>query len=72
MPGTHEGCPPAPHLIAQLQQKQDDLENRMRQNNLCFVGLLEKEEGNNLAIFLEELLINTYGREAFSQSFVVE
>lgn len=55
--------------IAQLQQKQDDLENCMRRNNLCFIGL---PEGDNPAAFLEELLITTYGRAAFSQLFVVK
>lgn len=32
----------------------------------------EGAEGANPATFLEELLTQTYGREAFSQSFVVE
>lgn len=55
------------HTASSLQQKQDDLENHLRLNNLRFVGLPEGEEGNNPATFLEDLLINTYGRKAFSQ-----
>lgn len=71
IPPLQESSDQANRLIAQLQQKQDDLENHMR-NNLRFIGLPESAEGNNPATFLEELLITTYGREAFSQSFVVE
>lgn len=56
----------ANHLIAKLEQ--NDLENRMRRINLRFIGLLE---GNNHATFLEELLIASYGHEAFSV-FMVE
>lgn len=52
-------------LIAQLQQKQDDLKNSMRRNNLRFIGLPEGVEGANPATFLEELFITAYGREAF-------
>lgn len=55
-----------------LQQKQDDLEICMRGNNLRFIGLPEGTEGNNPATFLEELLITSYGHEAFSQSFIVD
>lgn len=57
------------HLLSQLQQKQDDLDNRMRRNNLHFIV---RAEGANLALFLKDLLINAYGRETFSKSYVVE
>lgn len=69
---VQESSDQANRLITQLQQKQDDLKNRMRGNNLRFIGLPEGTEGNNLATFLEDLLITTYEREAFSQSFAVE
>lgn len=72
LPPLQESSDQANRLIAQLQQKQDDLENRMRRNNLRYVGLPEGTEGNNPASFLKDLLITTYGRKAFSQSFVVE
>lgn len=52
--------------------KQDDMENRLRRCNLRFVGLPEKAEGSDPPTFLENLLINNYGREAFSSTFVVE
>lgn len=58
--------------IQQLAQKHDDLENRARRSNLRFIGLPEGSEGTDLATFLEKLLINMYGREAFSDTFVVE
>lgn len=56
----------------QLAQKQDDLENRARRSNIRFIGLPEGSEGPDPATFLEKLLINAYGREAFSTAFVVE
>lgn len=71
-PPLQESSDQASRLIAQLQQKQDDLENCMRRNNLRFIGLPEGTEGNNPATFPEDLLITTYRQEAFSRSFVVE
>lgn len=58
--------------LQQLAQKHDDLENRARRSNLRFIGLPEDSEGTDPATFLEQLLITTYGREAFSATFVVE
>lgn len=58
--------------VQQLAQKQDDLENRARRSNLRFIGLPEGSEGSDPATFLEKLLIATYGRDAFSATFVVE
>lgn len=58
--------------IQQLAQKHDDLENRARRSNLRFIGLPEGSEGPDPATFLEKLLISAYGREAFSETFVVE
>lgn len=52
--------------------KQDEMENRLRRCNLRFVGLPKKAEGSNPPTFLENLLINNFGREAFSSTFVVE
>lgn len=71
-PPLQESSDQASRLIAQLKKKQDNLENRMRRNNLLFIGLPEGTEDNSPATYLEELLIATYGREALSQSFVVE
>lgn len=60
------------HQLQQLAQKQNDLENRARRSNLCFIGLPEGAEGPDPATFLEKLLIKTYNREALSTTFVVE
>lgn len=58
--------------LQQLSAKQDDMENRLRCCNLRFIGLPEKAEGTDSADFLENLVITTYGREAFSIMFAVE
>lgn len=57
------------HLIL---QKQDDMENRLRRCNLRFIGLPEGSEGADPSSYLEQLLTQTYGRESFSSTFVVE
>lgn len=48
------------------------MENRLRRSNLRFIGLPEGEEGADPSSLLEQLLCNTYGKEAFSPTFVVE
>lgn len=58
--------------IQQLHAHQDDMENRLRRCNLRFIGLPEKAEGTNPAEYLESLLIQHFGREAFSVMFAVE
>lgn len=58
--------------INQLFAKQDDMENRLRRCNLRFIGLPEGAEGKDPTNFLEHLLVNTYGREAFSPLLAVE
>lgn len=58
--------------VDQILQKQDDLENRLRRCNLRFIGLPEGVEGGDPTTFLETLLCDTYGREAFSPTFLVE
>lgn len=60
------------YQINQLLAKQDDMENRLRRCNLRFIGLPEGTEGKDPTTFLEQLLITTYGREAFSPTFAVE
>lgn len=60
------------HEHNSVLSKQDDMENRLRRLNLCFVGLLEWAEGSDPPTFLENLLTKTFGREAFSLTFVVE
>lgn len=58
--------------ISQLISKQDEMENRLRRCNLRFIGLPEGAEGKDPTSFLEKLLIDTYGREAFSPTLAVE
>lgn len=60
------------HQLSTVLSKQDEMENRLRRCNLRFVGLPEKAEGTDPPTFLENLLIQTFGREAFSSTFVVE
>lgn len=52
--------------INQLLAKQDDMENQLRRCNLRFIGLPQRAEGKDPTTFLEQLLITTYGRDAFS------
>lgn len=59
----------------QIQQhfsKQDEMKNRLRRCNLRLIGLPEGAEGRDPTTFLEQLLISTYGREAFSPMLAVE
>uniref|UniRef100_A0A803KDP9 L1 transposable element RRM domain-containing protein n=1 Tax=Xenopus tropicalis TaxID=8364 RepID=A0A803KDP9_XENTR len=59
----------------QLQQaldKTEDLENRLRRNNVRIVGLPEKVEGQNPETFIENWLKQTLGNDTFSTMFVVE
>lgn len=60
------------HQLSMVLAKQDDMENRLRRCNLRFIGLPEGSEGPDPPSFLENLLINTFGRTEFSTSFVVE
>lgn len=60
------------HQLNAVLSKQDDMENRLRRCNLRFVGLPERSEGADPPTYLENLLIKTFGRDAFSSTFVVE
>lgn len=48
------------------------MEIRLRRCNLRCVGLPERAEGSDPPMFFENLLINTYSKEAFSTKFIVE
>lgn len=70
---------PMPQLVRDLQQKytqllakMDDQEDLQRRSNLRFVGLPEGAEGRSPETFLEAWLINIFGREKLSSTFVVE
>lgn len=51
--------PPASKTdVGQIWDKLEDMENRLRRNNVRFVGFPEGKEGGNVVSFLEELLPN--------------
>lgn len=58
--------------IKSLEDKADDLENRLRRNNLRLVGLPERVEGSDPVSFLECWFMQEFGRDCLSQCFVLE
>ncbi|KAG7457281.1 hypothetical protein JOB18_019123 [Solea senegalensis] len=56
--------PPASKTdVRQIWDKLEDMENRLRRNNVRFVGFPEGREGGDAVKFLEELLPNLLDRE---------
>lgn len=56
----------------QALNKTDEIENRLRRNNVRIVGLPEKVEGRDPTTFIEEWLQEVFGKEAFSSIYTVE
>lgn len=50
----------------------EDLENRLRRNNLRLVGVPEKEEGSNPTEYVERWLLNTFQDMGLSPLFAIE
>lgn len=50
----------------------EDMENRLRRNNIHAVGIPGRAEGKNTVAFIEAWLTDTFGCEAFSPMFAVE
>lgn len=50
----------------------DEMENRLRRDNVRVVGLTEGCEGHNPNVFLEGWLIEVFGRDVFSMQFAIE
>lgn len=50
----------------------DEMENRLRRDNVRMVGLPEKSERSNPIAFLEKWLVELFGRETFSIMFSIE
>lgn len=50
----------------------DDMENCLRHNNICTVGLLEKTEGRDLTSFVEGFLIVIFAKNSLSLFFTIE
>lgn len=59
-------------LARDANDRAEDLENRLRHNNVRIVGLPEKVEGKDPAAFVENWLIEIFGKNAFSPFFAVE
>lgn len=53
-------------------QQMDNMENRLRRENLRVLGLPEGCEGNNPIKFMEEWLKEKFGRDSFSNTFAIE
>lgn len=49
-----------------------DLEDRLRQNNLGFLGFPEGAKGRNPESFMEHWLTNTFGTSMFSSLYAIE
>lgn len=60
------------HVVDQHAARLDDLENRMRRNNVRALGFPERIEGKDPVTFIEQWLLNTFGKDAFSPLFAVE
>lgn len=48
------------------------MENRLRRNNVCIVGLPERAEGKDPTAFVEKWLLEVFKKEAFSPFFAEE
>lgn len=63
----------AAHRMAQdTYNRAENTENRLHRNNIHIVGLSVKSEGKDPTIFVENWLVEIFGREAFSPFFTVE
>lgn len=59
-------------LAKDTNNRADDMENRLRCNNILIVGLPEKTEGKDPTSFIEGWLSDLFGKDAFSPFFTVE
>lgn len=55
-----------------LKEKLEDLENRSRRSNLCFINIPERKEGGSMVTFSGELVVMLFGKEHFPTPPVVE
>lgn len=58
--------------MATLLNKVDDLENRSQKNNICLVGVPEREEGRDPVTFFESWLMDILGKNILSPFFAIE
>lgn len=52
----HANLPASKTDLGKLWEKLEDMENRSRCNNVCFIGIPEGKEGRDAVKFLEELI----------------
>lgn len=50
----------------------EDMENRLRRNNVRAVGIPKRAEGKNPLAFTENWFVSTFGDQSFSKMFAVE
>lgn len=74
-----DGSAPIPGKMALLEkaagqwsQRADDLENRLRRNNIRILGLPERAEGSDPCTFVESCLKSTLPDAILSSAFAVE
>lgn len=54
------------------EMRAEDIENRLRQNNVWILGLPEKVEGRDPTEFIEHWLLEVFGKEVFTPLYSVE
>lgn len=59
-------------MTAQHAAHLDDLENRMRRNNVQAIGIPERSGGENRIAFIESWLLTMFGKKSFTPMFSVE
>lgn len=60
------------HILKDVAIKNEDLEARGRRNNIRLLGVPESTNTGRLDVFIERLLADLFGRDSFTQGFVVE
>lgn len=74
-----DAAAPIPDRVSSLEkaagmwtQRADDLENRLRRNNIRILGLPERSEGGDACLFAESWLKSTFPNATLSTVFAVE
>lgn len=55
-----------------MRAKLDDLENRLRRNNVRIIGIPEHSEGTHPTTFMEALILDVFGKDSFPKPPVVD
>lgn len=59
-------------LLPVIAAKNEDLEARSRRNNIRVIGLPESTNTGRMEDYIEKLLLESIGKDAFSSQFIVE